>query len=780
MYRIVLIFLFFPTLLFGQKFTISGYVRDKSTGEDMPVASVYVKELSKGTTTNTYGFFSLNLPKGEYTLQISYIGYKEFSKIITLDKDIKVNVTLESASIVTKEVTVTGEKQDNNVQSIDISTVKMPVEQIKSLPAFMGEVDILKSIQLIPGVQSSGEGNSGFYVRGGGPDQNLIILDDAVVYNAGHLFGFFSVFNADAVKDVNLIKGGMPAQYGGRLSSVLDITMKEGNNQQFKYDGGIGIISSRLTAQGPIKKDTSSFIVSARRTYIDVFVKPFVKDNLKGTGYYFYDLNTKINYRFSDKDRLFLSGYFGRDVFSYRNKNDGFFIRIPWGNATGSLRWNHLFTSKLFLNSTVCISNYKFSFEAEQESFEFKMFSGVNDYSLKNDFNWIPDVRHNVKFGLQYFYHIYTPNGATARIGETEFDTGEIIKYNSHDFAAYINDEFDLTEKLKLNGGVRATYFMHVGPFTRYIVGNKGLNVDTIQYSAGTNLADYRHVEPRLSLRYVIDKNSSLKAAYTQNYQYVHMASLSSSMLPTDVWMPCTELIKPQFSTQYAIGYFRNFKDNVFETSVEVYYKDMKNLIEYKENLTAESDVGTNPDNNFAFGNGYSYGVEFFLKKRTGKLTGWIGYTWSHTRRKFPDINNGLEFPAKYDRRHDLSFIASYDFNDEWQAAAVWVYATGNATTLPVARYLIDGRLQVIYGSRNSFRMADYHRADISVTYTPKTDKKWKSSWNFSVYNVYNRYNPYFIYFSSDVKLEELSIITKAKQVSLFSILPSITYNFSF
>lgn len=780
MYRAVLILLFFPTLLFGQKFTVSGYVRDKATGEDMPVASVYVKELAKGTTSNTYGFFSLNLPKGEYTLQITYIGYKEFSKKITLDKDIKINVPLESASIVTKEVTVTGEKQDNNVQSIDISTVKMPVEQIKSLPAFMGEVDILKSIQLLPGVQSSGEGNSGFYVRGGGPDQNLIILDDAVVYNAGHLFGFFSVFNADAVKDVSLIKGGMPAQYGGCLSSVLDITMKEGNNQQFKYDGGIGIISSRFTAQGPIKKDTSSFIVSARRTYIDVFVKPFVKDNLKGTGYYFYDLNTKINYRFSDKDRLFLSGYFGRDVFSYRNKNDGFFIRIPWGNATGSLRWNHLFSSKLFLNTTACISDYKFSFEAEQESFEFKMFSGVNDYSLKNDFNWIPDVRHNVKFGLQYFYHIYTPNGATARIGETEFDTGEIIMYHSHDFAAYINDEFDLTEKIKLNGGVRATYFAHVGPFTRYIVGNKGINIDTIKYSTGTNLADYQHIEPRLSLRYVIDKNSSIKAAYTQNYQYVHMASLSSSMLPTDVWMPCTELIRPQFSTQYAMGYFRNFKDNVFETSVEVYYKDMKNLIEYKENLTAESDVGTNPDNNFAFGNGYSYGAEFFFKKRTGKLTGWIGYTWSHTRRKFPDINNSVEFPAKYDRRHDISFIAQYDFNDEWQAAAVWVYATGNATTLPVARYLIDGRLQVIYGDRNSFRMADYHRADISVTYTPKTDKKWKSSWNFSVYNVYNRYNPYFIYFSSDVKLEELSIITKAKQVSLFSILPSITYNFSF
>ena len=780
MYRLLFILVLLPALVFGQKYTVSGYVRDKNSGEDMPAANVYVKELSKGTTTNTYGFFSLSLPKGEYTLQVSYIGYNDFSKKITLDKDIKMNVTIVSSAILTKEVVVSSERQDKNIESIEISTVKMPVEQIKSLPAFLGEVDILKAIQLLPGVQSSGEGNTGFYVRGGGPDQNLIILDDAVVYNSGHLFGFFSVFNADAVKDVNLIKGGMPAQYGGRLSSVLDIGMKEGNNQTCHYDGGIGVISSRLTVQGPIKKDTSSFIISGRRTYIDVLVKPFIKENLKGTGYYFYDFNTKLNYRFSDKDRLFLSGYFGRDVFSYKNKEDGFFIRIPWGNATGSLRWNHLFSNKLFLNTTATVSTYKFSFEAEQQDFEFKMFSGVNDYSLKSDFNWIPGVLHNVKFGLHYVYHIFTPNGATARIGETEFDTGEIIKYHSHDVAAYVNEEYDLTENLKLNAGLRATYFMHTGPFTRYIKGSKGLNEDTLEYDAGTNLADYKHIEPRFSVRYILSKSSSLKAAYTQNYQYIHMASLSSSMLPTDVWMPCTELIKPQFSTQYAMGYFRNFKDNIFETSVEAYYKDMKNLIEYKENTTSEDDVGDNPDNNFTFGNGYSYGVELFLKKRTGNLTGWIGYTWSHTRRKFTEINHGIEFPAKYDRRHDVSFVATYDFNEKWQASAVWVYATGNATTLPVARYFIDGRLQVIYSDRNSFRMASYHRADISVTYTPQTDKRWKSSWNFSVYNLYNRYNPYFIYFDSDMELEKLSIITKAKQVSLFSILPSITYNFNF
>lgn len=767
-------------MLWGQKYTISGYVRDKSSGEDMPAANVYVKELSKGTTTNNYGFFSLSLPKGEYNLAVSYLGYNDFTKKVILDKDIKLNIYLETSAILTKEIVVTGERQDKNIESIEISTVKMPVDQIKQLPALLGEVDILKAIQLLPGVQSSGEGNTGFYVRGGGPDQNLIILDDAVVYNAGHLFGFFSVFNADAVRDVNLIKGGMPAQYGGRLSSVLDIGMKEGNSRTYHYDGGVGVISSRLTVQGPIKPDTSSFIVSGRRTYIDVLTKPFVKENLKGTGYYFYDLNTKINYRFSDKDRLFASGYFGRDVFSYKNKGDGFMIRIPWGNATGSLRWNHLFNNKLFLNTTATVSNYKFSFEAEQQDFEFKMFSGVNDYSLKSDFNWIPGVLHNVKFGVNYTYHIFTPNGATARIGETVFDTGEIIKYYSHDAAIYINDEYDLSENLKINAGLRGTYFVHVGPFTRYVKGNQGLNIDTVSFAAGKSLADYSHVEPRLSLRYIINKQSSVKAAYTQNYQYIHMASLSSSMLPTDVWMPCTDIIEPQFSTQYAAGYFRNFADNTYETSVEAYYKDMRNLIEYKENTTSDDDMGDNPDNNFTFGNGYSYGVELFLKKRTGKLTGWVGYTWSHTRRKFPEINRGIEFPAKYDRRHDLSFIATYEFNPQWQASAVWVYATGNATTLPVARYFIDGRLQIIYGERNSYRMVPYHRADFSVTYTPKTEKKWQSSWNFSVYNMYNRYNPYFIYFDSDIELDKLSIITKAKQVSLFSILPSVTYNFNF
>jgi len=769
-----------PICVFSQKYSISGYIREKRTGEDLIGATIIVKEIQKGTISNQYGFYSISLTEGDYTIKVSYIGYQDFEQKIKLNKDISINISLESSSILTKEVVVKGERSDRNIESIDIGMVQLPVEQIKSLPAFLGEVDILKTIQLLPGVQSAGEGNTGFYVRGGGPDQNLIILDDAVVYNAGHLFGFFSVFNADAVKDINLIKGGMPSQYGGRLSSVLDITMNEGNNKNYEYEGGIGVISSRMTVQGPIKKDTSSFIISGRRTYIDVLTKPFINENLRGTGYYFYDLNTKLNYRFSDKNRLFLSGYFGRDVFSFKNASDGFYIKIPWGNATGSMRWNHLFSNKLFLNTTATFSDYRFDFQAEQEDFEFIMMSGVQDYSLKSDFTWYPNVLHTVRFGVQYMYHIFTPSSATARIGETIFDSGEIIKYHAHDAAIYINDEFDITEKLKISIGLRGSLFSHIGPFTRYIKDDMGRKQDTIQYAPGKPLATYQNVEPRFSMRYIINRSTSLKAAYTQNYQYIHLASLSSSMLPTDIWMPCTELIKPQFSVQYSAGIFKNFLNNNFETSIELYYKDMKNLIEYKEGATSDEDVGDNPDNNFTFGTGYSYGAEFFVKKRYGKTTGWIGYTWSRTNRLFEEINLGIEFPAKYDRRHDLSFVASHDFNDQWQASAIFVYATGNATTLPIGRYFIDGRIVNEYGSRNGYRMAPYHRADMSITYKPKSKGNYQSSWNFAVYNLYNRYNPYFIYFDSEIDFTNFQIETKAKQVSLFSILPSITYNFKF
>jgi hypothetical protein len=767
--------------LYAQKYTISGYINDKNSGEALVGSTIYIDELKTGASTNVYGFYSITLPKGQYTVKYSFIGFDTQTQVIQLNADIKKNIDLSEASVLTDEVTIMAEKTAN-VQSSQMSTVSLPIKQIKSLPAFMGEVDILKSIQLLPGVQSAGEGNSGFYVRGGGPDQNLILLDEAVVYNASHLFGFFSVFNADAINNVELIKGGMPANYGGRLSSVLDISMKEGNNQHLEGEGGVGVIASRFTLQGPIVKDKSSFIISARRTYLDVLANPFIKETspFKGSGYYFYDLNAKINYQFSDKDRLFLSGYFGRDVFTYNNKKDGFKVSIPWGNATASMRWNHVFGNRMFVNTTMIYSDYQFSFGAEQDAFELKLISGITDLNAKIDFTFLPNYKNTLKWGVNYIHHKFTPSSVSAKIGEITINSSDILNNFAHDGALYVNDEWDVTPWLKLNGGLRATYFMQVGPFKRYIKDQYGQTIDSIEYAKGEKIVAYPNVEPRFSMRIITGENSSVKASFTQNYQYIHLATLSSASMPTDLWVPSTDRVKPQFSQQTAVGYFQNFADNLYEFSVEAYYKTMDNQIEYAEGTAPGDQIGDNPDNDFVFGKGKSYGLEFFIKKRIGKTTGWLGYTLSKTTRIFPDINNGNEFPAKYDRRHDVSFTATHEFNAQWVASVVFVYATGNAITLPVGRYFIDGSIINEYGPRNSYRMEAYHRADISITYMPKTKRKYESSWNFSVYNVYNHYNPYFIYFSTDGNLAEGTLKTSAKQISLFPVLPSITYNFKF
>ena len=779
---VLICFLLFSFSVYPQKYTISGYVKSATTGEYLIGANVYVKETMKGVQTNQYGYFALPIDKGTYTFIVSYMGYTEYSEKIILDQNVIKTVTMQENVITKRELVVTGEKEDKNTTSTEMGKVQIEVEKIKTLPAFMGEVDVLKTIQLTPGVQNAGEGNSSFYVRGGGPDQNLILLDEAVVYNASHLFGFFSVFNADAVKSIDLTKAGMPANYGGRLASVLDIQMKEGNNQKFQMDGGIGLISSRLTVQGPIKKDTSSFIVSARRTYVDLLIKPFVRktSDFKGTGYYFYDLNTKVNYRLSDKDRIFLSGYFGRDIFAMHNKDLSFKNTISWGNATTSFRWNHVFGPKLFLNSTLIYSDYHFEFGAQQSEYDIKLVSGITDYNAKFDFTLYPNLNHIIKFGGNYTYHIFTPNNATAKTSGVELDLGSAVKLYSNDAALYLNDEFDLNGRIKLNAGLRYTFFEPVGPFDRFINNPAGQVTDTIHYGKFEKIKIYNHVEPRLSARYTIDEFSSIKASFTQNYQYIHLASVTAVSLPTDIWVPCSEVVKPQFGTQYSLGYFRNFKKNMFETSVELYYKDMKNQIEFKEGALPEDNIKNNTDNNFTFGRGWSYGSEFFINKRTGRWTGWAGYTLSWTKRKFPEINLGKAYWAKYDRRHDVSIILSYELNDKWTFSTIWVYATGNAMTLPISRYIVDGNIVNEYGPRNSFRMPAYHRMDLSATYTGKKHKKYQSSWNFSIYNVYNRYNPYYIYFQTTGSVSDFNIETQAKQVSLFPILPSATWNFKF
>jgi hypothetical protein len=772
----------FCCISYAQSYTISGFVRDKETGEYLIGANIYFKEIQKGIATNSYGFYSLSAQKGNYHLIVTFIGYQEYQTEIYLNKNQTFNISLLPATYTTSEVTITDKRNDKNIEDIQMSQVKLPVEMIKSLPAIFGEVDILKTIQLLPGVQSAGEGNAGYYVRGGGPDQNLILLDEAIVYNASHLFGFFSIFNSDAIKDVNLIKGGMPAYYGGRLSSVLDISMKDGNFQKFQGDGGIGLISSRLTLQGPIIKDTSSFLISGRRTYADILVNPFINDtsDFKGSGYYFYDLNAKLNYNISEHDRIFLSGYFGRDVFSYNNKKSGFNIKVPWGNAMVSFRWNHIFNEHLFCNTTFVFSDYKFEFQGTQENFDMKLYSGIRDFSLKSDYTWLSKENQQIKYGLIYTLHRFMPGSVSARVGETVINPSNINRMFAHDFSAYINDEMEINGRIKINIGFRANYFQHTGPFERYKKNTLGITVDTIHYKAGEKIKDFYHFEPRFSARYSLNSTSSLKFSYTWNKQYLHLASISSVSLPTDLWIPSSDYVNPQSGYLIACGFFKNFKDNTYETSIELYYKSLSNQIEYKDGVSPGDNIGDNVDNNLTNGSGTSYGAELFLKKRYGKLNGWIGYTWAKTTRIFEEINDGKEFPAKYDRRHDLSVIATYDLNPKWSFSAVFVYATGSALTLPVSRYLIEGGILNEYGERNSFRMSPYHRMDISITFRPEQKGRVRSTWNFSVYNVYNRYNPYFIYFANEGSIQQGNFKTSAKQVSLFPIIPSITWNFNF
>lgn len=764
----------------SNKFTLSGYVKDLDNGESLIGVNIYVKLPDGGTsgvTTNIYGFYSLTLAPGTYVVTYSYIGYASKEVTVELNDNKRVNVELSEGQVL-QEVVVTGERKDENVKSTDMGKVELSGDRIKAIPALMGEVDVIKALQLLPGVQAAGEGNSGIYVRGGGPDQNLVLLDDAVVYNPGHLFGFFSVFNADAVKNTTLIKGGMPASYGGRISSVVDVSMKEGNNKDFEMEGGIGLISSRLTLQGPIQKNKSSFLIAGRRTYAFDIAQPALKrTDFAGTNYNFYDLNLKANYIFSDKDRLFLSGYFGRDVFVYKSSENATDVRIPWGNATSTLRWNHLFNNKLFMNTTFVFNDYNFAFDAAQQDFKIRIKSGVRDYNLKLDLDYYASARHKVKFGFNYTYHRFTPTTAEARSGDTDFNSMDSRKY-AHELAWYAQDDWDITDKLRVSYGFRLSMFQQVGPYD-LITGND-IAADTTSYGRLEPVKTFWGPEPRINLRYAINGENSIKAGFSMNYQYVHLVSSSNGTLPTDVWVPSSALVKPQRGLQYSLGYFRNLKDNMYELSAEVYYKDMFNQIEFSEDFVQELNMEI--EKGYVFGKGWSYGMELFAKKSKGRFNGWIGYTLSYTNRRFPDLNQNKVFPAKFDRRHDVSVNAVFEINDKLSLGATWVYATGNAFTLPIERYFIEFGVSTGYGDRNSFRMPAYHRMDFSLTYNPnkKPEKRFKSSWNFSVYNLYNRRNTYFIYYKVEGDVVQGNLTTKAIKVSIFPIIPSVTWNFKF
>ena len=789
----------FSVSLAQEKHTVSGYITALSSGEALANAKVYVASVSKGALTNTYGFYSLTLPAGIHEVEFRYTGFPTVRQTIDLSaKDVSLNVELgfKDGEKLFDEVVVNGRKGEN-VNSTKLGQIELDIEQIKRLPAFMGEVDVIKTIQLLPGVSSVSEGGQGFYVRGGGPDQNLVLLDEGVVYNAAHLFGFFSVFNSDAVKSVNLIKGGMPANYGGRMSSVLEVNMNEGNKKRFGVKGGIGLISSRLTVEGPLKKDKGSFIISGRRTYIDILAKAAIPDTspFAGSGYYFYDLNAKFNYQLGEKDRIFFSGYYGKDVFTFADREGGFSADMPWGNGIAAFRWNHLFSSKLFMNVTATFTDYKFKFGSKQDEFKIEFLSGIQDYSTKVDFSYYPNDRHRIKWGANHIYHIFTPSSVSAAQDTIVFNTGNAQKLYSHEEAIYLMDEFDANDKLRINAGLRYTAFQHVGSFTRYVKGDISKPDTTITYGKGDLIKFYHGLEPRISFRYLTGDHSSIKGGYAYNYQFVHLTSLSAVSLPTDIWYPTTDIAKPEKGFQASLGYFQNFFDDKLETSVEIYYKGMKNMVEFKEGALPGDNVNDNTDNLLVFGEGWAYGAEFFIKKAVGKFTGWIGYTWAKTERRFPDINNGEIYPAKYDRRHDLSVVGMYKFREQWTVSGAFIYATGNTLTLPTSWYVQDQNLLFNYGARNSTRMAPYHRLDLSATwydkaFKTKTDpatgkeievkKRLRNNVAISVYNVYNRANPFFLFVDNDGDFLNGNFKLTVKQVSLFPIIPSVTWNFEF
>jgi hypothetical protein len=753
------------------RYTINGFIRDSQSGENLIGVSIYNPKTGQGTSTNNYGFYSITQPQDSVTLIISYVGYERLTFKVNLNRNIEQNFSLKSNSELAG-VEVIGERSEKIKESTRMSTISVPIAQIKSLPALFGEVDVLKTLQLLPGVQSGGEGSSGLYVRGGSPDQNLILLDGAPVYNASHLFGFFSVFNADALNNVELIKGGFPARYGGRLSSVLDITMKEGNMNEVHGEGSVGIIAAKATVEAPIKKDVSSFIISARRTYIDALIRPFMNINTGVGGYYFYDLNGKVNYKFGQRDRLYLSAYTGYDKFYMRYKlaDERNTARIGWGNLTTALRWNHILNSQLFANTHFTYTKYQFDVgndffstytdqngQLKTDKYLLHYFSNIRDLSLKTDFDYTPTANHYIRFGGQYILHSFKPGALQEKgnFGDDQINNNRGTQVLGQEAAVYVEDDIRLSDRLKVNAGLRLSNF---------IVANK----------------TYSGLEPRISGRYLLTEDLALKASYAKTNQFIHLLTNSTIGLPTDLWVPATKKVKPQSAEQIAMGLARTVFDDKFEVSLEGYYKKMSNLIEFNEGADFLGTTDNNWEDKVTSGQGWSYGLEFFVQKKLGRTTGWVGYTLAWANRKFAQLNNGEMYPYKYDRRHDISVVVSHKLSDEISLSGTWVYGTGNAITLDEARYYMGGAGEIGDShSRNNFRMAPYHRIDFSISQTKK--RKWGEIINtFGVYNAYNRKNPYFIYFDEGYSYSGGQSRPAFKQISLFPILPSFSKSFKF
>ena len=751
--------------------TISGFVRDLKTGESINGAVIYPKEKPNlGITSNSYGYFSLSLPAGNYTIIIQYLGYK--TKAITMDlkENLTLNVDLEEESIALKEITVTGERNNSNTGSNTLIS-KISVKEIQTIPVILGEKDILKTIQLMPGVSPAGEGNAGFYVRGGGVDQNLILLDEAPVYNPSHLLGFFSTFNSDAIKDITLYKGGFPAEYGGRLSSVVDIKMNEGNNKEFHLSGGIGLIASRLAVEGPILKGKGSFMIAARRTYADIFLRFLPRggpDSIASKStLYFYDLNMKANYQFSSKDRLYFSCYLGRDNF-----NLGGTVGLNWGNVTATTRWNHVFSEKIFSNTSLIFSQYNYKFDVAVGTRTMNVISEIKDWNLKEDLHYYLNSNNTIKIGFNSIYHTFVPSKVDSTVF---FHVRSMDNRYALENAVYISDEQTITKQLKATYGLRYSIFSSIGPGTVYTYDEVADVVDSATYPKGKIFNTYGGFEPRILLNYIISDSVSVKASYARTRQYIHLLSNTTSSTPFDLWVPSNINILPEIADQYTLGYFRNFSNNMFETSVELYYKNLKNQIDYRNgaNLILNNKV----ESQLVFGKGWGYGAEFLIRKKYGKMTGWISYTWSKTKRQFKEINNGDPFLAKQDRPNNIAIVGMYELNAHLTFSATWIYYSGNAVTFPSGRYVVDRNVIPYYTGRNGYRMPDYHRLDIGVTWQRKKFKKFESNWNFSIYNVYARENAYAINFQPDPKDPTKM---QAVQLSLFRFVPAVTYNFRF
>ena len=750
-----------------EKYTISGYVKDEA-GEELIGATIYIQNIKTGTVTNVYGFYSITLIAGDYNVDYSYMGYEIQTKEINLNQNFSYNITLIEATKTIDEVIITAERKNENVVKTEMSTVKLQAKEIKKVPALLGEIDVIKTLQLLPGIQSTGEGFSGFNVRGGSPDQNLILFDEATVYNASHLMGFFSIFNNDAIKDLKIYKGDIPAQYGGRLSSLLDIRMKEGNQKKFQATGGLGTISSRLTLEGPIIEDKWSVLVAGRRTYADLFLLLSSEESVRSNKLYFYDLNLKTNYRISDKDRIFVSGYFGRDVFKF-----GDYFSWDWGNYTLTTRWNHLFTEKLFSNFSFIYTKYDYKMESGIGDYGFRWISDLEDFKVKGDLTYYPNPNNTIRFGIDATFHHFNPGFASGTGG----DPIKMPESNALEYAAYISNEHKITQTLTVNYGLRGSIFQNMGKATVYNFDNNYEKVDSTIYDNWDIFNTFYGLEPRISANYVINERSSVKASYSRTKQYLHLASNSTAGSPLDVWLPSSPNIDPQIADQVALGYFRNFWSNIIEASVEVYYKDMDYQIDYKDH----ANLMLNPEleGEFRIGDAWSYGAEFLVRKQQGKFTGWVSYTLSKSERKIPEINSGKVYPSSYDKPHNIAIVGIYDLTKRWNFSVAWVYTTGAPVTFPSGKYEFENMAVPIYTDRNSFRMPDYHRLDLSIILNSKEkpNKRLRSDLNISVYNVYNRHNAWMIYFSQD---PEQPNVTNAEKVYVFPIIPSLTWNFYF